>query len=222
MAYNWSAGLQGALGGGAAGSAFGPWGSILGEGLGLLGGFGGREGGMERYDTLTKPQQGLLNQTIGQLGPQGQLGGGYGQSLGLLQSYLNPSSQAHENFADPYMRQFNQETIPGLAERFAGQGAMGGALSSSGFGQALGSAGANLQSQLASLRTGLQQQASNQLMNQYNQMLGVGLGTPSFAYGRRESEPGLTAQWASQGYPGLQNLTSGWENALVNYGPGGV
>ena len=116
--------------------------------------------------------------------------------MGGLQQFLDPSSEAYQKFADPYMRQFEQQTVPQLAERFAGAGAMGGALSSSGFGQALSSAGANLQSELASMKTGLQRQAISDMMQQYQSMLGQGLGAQPFAY----TKP-------TEGF--LQNLLSG-------------
>lgn len=52
-----------------------------------------------------------------------------------------------ETFAAPYKRQFNEQIIPGISERFAGLGG----LSSSGFQQSLGQAGAGLSENLASM-----------------------------------------------------------------------
>lgn len=49
------------------------------------------------------------------------------------------------------MRQFNQTTVPGLAERFSSMGT-GGSQRSSAFAQQLGGAGSDLMSQLAALR----------------------------------------------------------------------
>jgi hypothetical protein len=57
-----------------------------------------------------------------------------------------------------------------------------GALSSSGFGQALGGAGAGLQSQLAQMFSSLQQQAAGAQYNQFNQMANQGLNYQPFAY----------------------------------------
>lgn len=59
---------------------------------------------------------------------------------------------------DRYKKQFSEETIPGLAERFS---AMGGGQRSSAFQGALGRAGSDLNSQLAALRSqyGMQQMA---------------------------------------------------------------
>lgn len=104
------------------------------------------------------------------------------ESQNYLRELMDPNSEAVKRFTDPYMREFNEQTIPGLAERFAGMGAMGGGLSSSGFGQSLGAAGAGLQEKLAALKSGLGTQAANQLMGQYGSRSGTALGTQSFGY----------------------------------------
>jgi len=164
------------------------------------------EQGMQKLPTLSKEQKGLLSNLIQNLSGGG-LGQGFDSSLNLLQQYLDPSSEAVDQFADPYMRQFEQQTIPGLAERFAGMGAMGGGLSSSGFGQALGAAGGNLQSQLAALKAGLGQQAAGQLTNLYGQQQGQALGTPAFGYAKPQT--GFIQQmgqaWGDSGFPGAGN-----------------
>jgi len=108
---------------------------------------------------------------------------------------MDPSSQAVDQFAQPYMDQFNQQTIPQLSERFAGMGGgMGGGLSSSGFGQALGAAGGNLQTQLAALKAGLGQQAAQSLMGQYGQMSGQALGKSPFGYMHQQGTQGFLPQ----------------------------
>lgn len=86
--------------------------------------------GYEKFDLLSGPQQQiyetLQNSLMGQLGGEGA-----------------------DRFAAPFMRQFQEQTIPKLAERFAGLGA--GAQSSSAFQQALGTSAADLSERLASL-----------------------------------------------------------------------
>lgn len=111
------------------------------------------------------PQQMQLHQGMGSLL---QNSGAYGQAFGNLQALLDPSNEGYNRFTQPYMDAFNNETLPMLAERFAGRGA----LSSSAFGQALGTAGAGLQNQLASLKAGLQNQAGSQIFGQYENFLG--------------------------------------------------
>ena len=183
--FNVAQGVQGAGSGAMAGSQFGPWGAGLGGLLGLLGGFGGargKPGKMQEIPTVTPEQKQLLNQLIGMLGGEGQLGVGMEESLSQLRELMDPSSEAMQRFADPYMRQFEQETVPGIAQRFAGAGAEGGALSSSAFGQALGGAGAGLQSQLAALKSQLQRGAAQDIMGQFQSILGPALGTQPFGY----------------------------------------
>jgi len=161
---------------------------------------------MKKVPTYTKEQNALLKQILGMLNPGGQLGQGYGQSLDYQKQLMDPSSEAVNQFAQPYMQEFEQQTVPGLAERFAGMGAMGGGLSSSGFGQSLSSAGGNLQSQLAALKAGLGQQAAQSLMGQYGGMAGMGLGAQPFGYQQQGPSMlgGLIGAWGKAGFPGIK------------------
>ena len=93
--------------------------------------------------------------------------------------------------------QFAQSTVPTLAERFT---ALGGQRSSA-FPQALGQAGANLESSLA----GQQSQFGLQDRSQLMQLLGLGL-TPQFDYTYQQGSPGLFSGLAGglgQGIGGL-------------------
>lgn len=166
--------------------------------------FGGGDE-MQKVDTMNRGQKTLLKQMMQMLGPQGNLGKGNQGAINYQQQLMDPSSQAVDQFAQPYMNQFNQQTVPGLAERFAGMGAMGGGLSSSGFGQALGAAGGNLQAQLAQLKAGLGQQAAQSLMGQYGNMAGMGLSAQPFAY--QQAGPsmlgGAMQGWAQGGFGGM-------------------
>lgn len=83
------------------------------------------------------------------------------QGSNYLQNLLSGSPEAFQSFEAPFMRQFQEQIIPQLAERFSGVGAR----NSSGFQQALGQAGAGLSENLASLRSGLQMQALPQSLN---------------------------------------------------------
>lgn len=166
--------------------------------------FGGNDQ-MSRVPTMTRSQKGLLSQLMKMLNPQGQLGGAQQGAINYQQQLMDPSSQAVDQFAQPYMNQFNQQTIPGLAERFAGMGAMGGGLSSSGFGQALGAAGGNLQAQLAQLKAGLGQQAAQSLMGQYGNLTGMGLSAQPFGYQQQAPSAlgGMLQGWAQGGFGGM-------------------
>lgn len=138
----------------------------------------GRDPSWEKVSNYNRGQQRSLrnvNKAQQQLSQ-----GGYQDAIGLLQQYLNPQSDVYKNFEQPYLQEFNQQIVPGLAERFAGMGAMGGGLSSSGFGQSLGAAGANLQAQLAQMKQQYQRQSINDLLNQYNQLTSTSLNARPF------------------------------------------
>lgn len=111
---------------------------------------------------LYSPEQ---SQAMGQLLQLGQR-----QLPGIeefLGSLIQPGS-AEDRYSAPAMREFFESIIPGIAERFTGQGAQ----MSSAFGQQLGGAGAGLAERLAqfSQQADLQQnqqglQAISQLLN---------------------------------------------------------
>lgn len=178
------------------------WAPLVGIGASILADRLFSDDKMKKVPTMTKPQQALLNQLLQLLGGGG-LQKGFGEATDLQRQLMDPSSEAVQQFADPYRREFEQQTIPGLAERFAGMNAMGSGLMTSGFGQALGGAAANLQSQLAALKAGLGQQAAGQLMGQYGGMLGMGLGAQPFAYQQQAPSMtgGLISSWGKAGFP---------------------
>lgn len=118
--------------------------------------FGGRPR-TEQVPTMTPEQQQYQNMLLQGAG-QGLQGGG----LDWLYSILSGDPGAFQDFEAPLMRQFEQDTLPAIAERFAGMGS-GGALGSSGFRNAGVQAGSELTQNLAQLRAGLKSQALQQL-----------------------------------------------------------
>ena len=146
----------------------------------------GSPGKTEKLPTMSNEQQALLTQLLQQLSGGG-LKGGYNESLEYLRNLLEGGEGSFEQFASPYKQEFESQIIPGIAERFAGKGA----LSSSGFGQALSSAGAGLTSQLAALKAGLQKGAAQDLLSQYQNTLGLGLGAKPYGYQSQQGQPGL-------------------------------
>jgi hypothetical protein len=131
--------------------------------------FGGLtdQSGYKKVSNYDKAQKGIYNK-IGNSLNQGQ---GYDRAMGLLQGYLDPNSSVYQNFEAPYLNQFNEQIVPQLAERFAGLGANSGALSSSGFAQALGGAGAGLTANLAGLKANLQRSSIQDILGQYQNFL---------------------------------------------------
>ena len=149
-------------------------------GLAGLFGIGQKKDKFHQLPTLNKQQQGGLSGLFGQL--QGGVGQNYGAATDYLSQMLSGSPEAYNRFAAPYRTEFQEQTIPRLAERFAGIGGGlgGGALGSSGFGQAIGGAANQFQSNLANLYAQLQQQAAQSAMGQYGGLLGMGLNTRAF------------------------------------------
>lgn len=161
------------------------------------------------YDTLPtmNPQQmQLFQQLLQQMqGVQGlNQNPLYQQGADYWQNLLKGGDEAFEKFEAPYKRQFNEQTVPGLAERFSGMGA--GAQKSSAFGQALSSAGASLSENLAGLRSGLQGQAAQQGLGYaqapFQQLMDM-LGQQTMAYS-----------------PKQQKQTPFWQQILTGMSPG--
>lgn len=210
-------GLSGAMTG--ASVAGGP-GAAVGGGLGaLLGLLGGGSNRMQRVKTLSKAQQGILNQLVQMINPEGSVGSGYGEATALQRQLMNPSSQAVQQFTQPYMDQFQNQIIPQLAERFAGKGALGGGLSSSGFAQALGTAGSQLQNQLAALKAGLGQNAAQSLMSQYGNLAGTALSAQPFGYARpqQNAAQGFAQGYMQAGMPGLSQTANSLGDMYGNF-----
>lgn len=177
MAFNFKKFLKylipGAIGTAGGFAAGGPIGAAAGGAAGLLSGFssGGGKGGFEQVPRYTPEQKKILDE----LAKQGM------------------SDVDMAKVEELYKRQFQEETIPSIAERFSGMGS--GGQRSSAFLNTLTGAGEGLSSQLAALRSragmsklqfGLQPQfdttyfrgdpgGEQQGMDQLMQLLGLGL-----------------------------------------------
>lgn len=84
----------------------------------------------------------------------------YQEGSDWLSSLFN-DPEFFNKFEAPLQRQFQEETVPDLANRFAGMGS-GGAMGSTGFRNQLAREGSNLHTNIAALRGGMQQQGVNQ------------------------------------------------------------
>ena len=102
-----------------------------------------------------------------------QQGSAQNQGMDYLRSLINQDPQAMQQFEAPIKRQFSEEIMPQISERFAGLGM----LKSGGFQQAMARAGESLSERLASLRGGLGMQATGMLpgMSQMNQQNAQGM-----------------------------------------------
>lgn len=177
--------------------AWNDWGHWLTGGLGTQKGrdfLGGSDNQLQKKPTGTAQQQQFGGQDlISMLQQMMQQGGGLQQANQYDQSLLGQGPEAFQQFSQPYMQQFNEQVLPGIAERFAG----GGALSSSGFAQALGGASSGLQSQLAQLFSQLQGQASGRQQGQFQNLSQIGLGYSPFAYNEKQGSPGFLGPFAA-------------------------
>ena len=137
---------------------------IASLGFSALSGLGGKEG--QTKSTYSKPQLSLIDQIVGQVKGQGgapnvTASPAYGQGLDWLMALFN-DPEFFKSFEAPLQRQFQEQTIPDLANRFASMGS-GGALGSTAFRNQLAREGSNLSTNIAALRGGMQQQAIPQL-----------------------------------------------------------
>ena len=129
----------------------------------------GTEGKFLQKSKLGPEQMGSYNQLQGASQGMGA-GGAFGDSADYYRGLLSNNSEDFNAFAAPEMRRFNEQTIPGIAEQFAGMGS--GGLSSSGFRNASINAGTDLSERLGAIRAQLRQQGAQGLMNIGQQSLG--------------------------------------------------
>lgn len=177
MAWDWKSALMGLLGGAGtgvgAGSLGGPLGAgiggAVGAGLGLLGGglAGGKKGGVQQAPRFNPQQQAALNF--------------------LLQSGQGNIQDPYKGFApiEDYARmQFQQQTLPSIAERFSSMG--DNALTSGAYGSQLAGSGVELEKALAAMRAQYGLQNQQQGLN----LLALGL-SPAFDSYYQGSQPGF-------------------------------
>lgn len=119
----------------------------------------------QQFQRFTPQQQQLQGQLLG--GVQNTLP----QGFEMLQNLLSGSPEALKAFQAPAMRQFQEDILPSIAERFTGMDGQ----KSNAFGQQLGKAGAGLAENLSAQKANLGTNALTQLQG----LLGGAL-TPSF------------------------------------------
>jgi hypothetical protein len=112
----------------------------------------------EKVDQIPKYNQAQEN-TMNQL-----LGGGSSQlpqGFEFLNQILSQNPDLMNQFQAPAKREFNEEILPTIAERFSGMNAQ----KSSAFGQQVGKAGERLEESLSAQRSGMQSNALAQLQS---------------------------------------------------------
>lgn len=140
----------------------------------------GKPDQQRQQNILTPEQQEALQRYFNQGIEKSPL---YGAGSNYLQNLLGGGEGAYSALEGPLMQQFQQQIVPGLAERFAGMGTGAGAGNSSAFYNSLGQAGKDLSTNLGALRGGLQMQGLGQALNYAQQPYSntlSGLGVRSF------------------------------------------
>lgn len=182
-----------------------PWSigiSLLGAlpGLFSLGQKSGRgfQDEFQKLPTMTDEQLNLFKQMMS------QMSGPMSSGMSNLSDILSNKPEAFEKFEKPFISQFQQQTVPSIAERFSSLGS--GSQGSSAFSQELGAAGTGLSEKLAAMRGGLQQNALSQLMG----MMQSGLGAQAFGYGHRSPQQGFWASLAPGLAQGIGQAGTAW------------
>lgn len=139
----------------------------------------------KRVSTLGVGQEQILQNLIQSL-QGGGAGGAFGDAADYYRDLLSDNPEDFQRYAAGENRRFNEETIPGLSEQFAGMGS--GGLSSSGFRNAAVSAGTDLNERLGAIRAQLRQQGAaglsglgSQALGNYTQEVVSQQGTPGLA-----------------------------------------
>lgn len=203
-----------------------------------FGGMGGKSG--QHGSTYSKNARGLIDETIESV--RGMRGNqdvtqqpGYQTGLGWLQGLFD-DPEFFKSFEAPLQRQFQEQTIPDLANRFAAQGS-GGALGSTAFRNQLGREGSNLSTNIGALRGGMQQNAIPQLLgysqqpfSNYMSMLNSALTPTQNTYQGPSSgffggiAPGLISGYAqgagNQFGQNFANLNTSTQPSSGGYGAG--
>jgi hypothetical protein len=156
----------------------GPAGAAVGGNLGAVGSAfmgdpstGEQESDFAQLQRFTPEQQMALSQMLQQ---------GLGGLQQLPQAEFGPLRQQA-------MSQFQEDIVPGIAERFTAGGT--GSQRSSAFQQAMGGAGAGLSERLAAMEQGFNERRRGSEMNRLMSMLKMGL-QPQFGYARQPQRRG--------------------------------
>ena len=138
----------------------------------------------ENVSTL-RPEQEPLYQSAVNAGLAPGAGGAFGEAADYYRGNLSNEPEDFDKFAQPALRQYNEDIVPGLSEQFAGMGS--GGLSSSGFRNAQVQGATDLSERLAQMRSGLRESAAQGLqrsgqigLGQYQQNMVTEPGTEGF------------------------------------------
>jgi hypothetical protein len=162
------------------------------------------KGQLSFIDNILNDLKGMKGQQDITQNPQYQQGQEWLSSLFNDQDFFN-------KFEAPIRRQYEERTVPDLANRFASMGS-GGSLGSTGFRNQLAREGSNLDTNIAALRGGMQQQGANQALQyaqqpfqNYQQLAQLGL-TPT----NNQYQPPSAGFWGPIAAQGVGGLSQGY------------
>ena len=159
-----------------------------------------RPGEEKRFDRFNPEQQQVFQMLNNLLSGQGQQPGGLlGEAYG---------DKGFDAYADPEIRRFNEQTVPGLAERFSRLGS--GAQGSSAFQNSLAQEGSNLSRDLAEMRSRRRQEGTNDLLKQSLQPQYHTRYDPQGPSGSAQAFSGLGKAGIDALIPALTSLIEEW------------
>jgi len=139
--------------------------------MGGQGGMFGKPGEFQQLQTMNPEQIQMMQNIMG----------GAGQGMDFYKGILGGDQSQLDKLSAPLMRQFERETVPGIAGRFAAGNSMRG----SAFQNSLGRAGTDLETNIGALQANLLNQAAGGLTG----MAGMGM-QPTFQNIYRPQTPG--------------------------------
>lgn len=173
-------------------------------------------GSMKKYQTMTHGEKKIYKEILGRINPKAldiTRSPLFRQSQRYFSDFLKKSpDEQYAAFEKPIMSQFNQQIVPELSTRFAGLGG----LSSSGFQQALGAAGANLSERLGMLKENLQSNLSQQQL----QAAGMGANLSQMPVSNMQNTINSAFATPSFGYQYTPQQPSAWQSLLPGLGQG--
>ncbi len=129
----------------------------------------------------------------------------YQAGLDFNRQMLDPNSQAYQNLEAPYRRQYQEETVPRIAEAFSAYDAQ----DSSAFRQSLGRSAEDLEMNIAGQKQSAMSNAAQSMLqysqapgNIYQSLINTALGSQSYGY---QQVPG-TQGWGPNLFGMASNL----------------
>jgi hypothetical protein len=173
-------------------------------------GISGTKPSLKKFETLNSRQKDVLKDLLKHLEidlPSIKKEPLFKEGKSYLSSILSQDPEMMAQFEEPAMRQFQEEIVPGIAERFSGMGAQ----SSSAFNQTMGQQAGSLAERLAAMRANLGMGAAQMGLGYAEMPFQQALQQQGLTLGR--TQLGLsTAPWGYQafgGSPGVAQAAMG-------------